>query len=166
MIEKYDVYNYFIESTKNTLGDPSRLKIPKINVDAAIVTVGVTDKGEMEAPSGPKNVGWFKLGPRPGDSGSAVLAGHYGQWKNGEGSVFDDLSKLIIGDRIYVEDENGTIITFAVKELRTYDPNANTLDVFASSDGKAHLNIITCEGTWIASQKTYSNRLVVFADRE
>jgi LPXTG-site transpeptidase (sortase) family protein len=145
---------------------PVRLKIPKINVDAAFEYVGLDPLGAMDIPKGPANVAWFNLGPRPGENGSAVIAGHYGRWKNGEGSVFDNLNKLGKGDRVYVEDENGAIISFVVRESRKYDPEADASDVFGSNDGKSHLNLITCEGVWNETEKSYSSRLVVFADKE
>lgn len=147
-------------------GLPVRLKIPSIKVDATVEYVGTTANGEMDIPKSPGSVGWYKLGKRPGEKGSAVIAGHYGRWKNGEGSVFDDLNKLKEGDSIYVEDENGTTITFIIREFQTLEPDADALAIFASSDGKAHLNLITCEGTWNKNSKSYSKRLVVFADEK
>lgn len=147
-------------------GLPVRLKIPSINVDAAIDPMGMTPSGAMEVPSGAKNVGWFKLGPRPGDEGSAVLDGHYGRWANGDGSVFDNLNKLKKGDKVYIEDEEGATYTFIVREFRDYDPKADASSVFVSNDGRSHLNIITCEGVWNKVSKSYSKRLVVFTDKE
>ncbi|MDO8655387.1 MAG: sortase, partial [bacterium] len=149
-----------------SLGLPTRLKIPSIRVDAGFQYVGLASDGAMDAPKGPADVGWFNLGPRPGENGSAVIAGHYGRWKTGEGSVFDDLNKLSQGDKLYVEDEKGAVVTFVVRESRKYDPNADASDVFGSNDGKSHLNLVTCEGVWDKVSKTYSNRLVVFTDRE
>jgi LPXTG-site transpeptidase (sortase) family protein len=154
------------ESQKISIGLPVRLGIPKIHIDAAIERVGLTSQGDMGAPKGPDDVVWYKFGPRPGETGSAVIAGHYGRWLNGEGSVFDNLNKLKRGDKLYVKDEKGAVSTFVVRELRRYNPNGDDTDVFRSNDGKAHLNLITCEGVWNEAQKTYSNRLVVFADKE
>jgi len=151
---------------QSSSGPPVRLKIPKINVDAALEHVGLTREGEVGVPRVPTNAAWFDLSPRPGDHGSAVITGHYGRWENGQGSVFDDLDKLSKGDTLSVEDEKGAIATFVVREFRTYGPSESAPDVFASSDGKAHLNLITCAGDWIKTQKTYSKRLVVFADKE
>ncbi|MDO8486144.1 MAG: class F sortase [Candidatus Staskawiczbacteria bacterium] len=145
---------------------PIFLKIPKINVDVAFEYVGVTSDGAMDVPKGPDNVAWFKLGPKPGEIGSSVISGHYGTWENGKGSVFDNLYKLRKGDKIYIENDRGVIISFVVRESRRYDPNENASEVFISSDGKAHLNIITCDGVWNEIYKTYSKRLVVFADKE
>ncbi len=144
-------------------GLPIRIKIPKIGVDAALEYVGVTAQGAMAVPKGPDNAAWFDLGPRPGDNGSAVIAGHEG-WKNNIQAVFDNLHTLQKGDQIYVTDEKGAVATFVVREVRTYDQNANAGGVFNSTDGKAHLNLITCEGVWNKIQKSYSDRLVVFTD--
>ncbi len=147
-------------------GLPVRLRIPNINVDAPVIQVGITPDGAMGVPKGPAEVAWFSLGTRPGEIGSAVVSGHFGPWKTGEGSVFDNLNKLKNGDKLYIEDDRGAIITFVVRESRLYDPKADSSGVFGSSDGKAHLNVVTCEGIWDKVNKTYSNRLVVFADKE
>jgi LPXTG-site transpeptidase (sortase) family protein len=144
---------------------PVRLEIPEIGVDAAIEYVGLTAQGVMGVPVGPSDVAWLDQGPRPGANGSAVIAGHEG-WKDGVAAVFDNLGKLKIGDKVYVLDGQGTKVTFVVRNMKTYDQNGDVPEVFASSDGKAHLNLITCEGTWNATQKSYSNRLVVFTDGE
>src|SRR5947209_5303481 len=74
-------------------GLPVHLKIPSINVDAAIEGVGLTPDGTMDVTKEAQGVAWYKLGRRPGERGSAVIAGHYG-WKNGRAAAFDNLSKL------------------------------------------------------------------------
>ncbi len=143
---------------------PVRLKIPKINIDADFVYVGLMPDGTMDSPKGPINVGWYKLGFRPGEIGSAVIAGHFG-WKDNIKAVFDDLSKLRKDDKIYVEDFKGETYTFIVREIKKYGALADADEVFNSIDGIAHLNLITCGGVWNKSEKSYSNRLVVFTDR-
>ena len=153
-------------TTKQTvIGLPIRLKIPKINVDASVIYVGLTSSGAMDIPKGPDEVAWFNLGPRPGENGSAVIDGHFG-WKNNIPAVFDNLYKLKKGDKIYIEDDAGKTITFVVIEIGLYNQNGDASNVFGSNDEKAHLNLITCEGIWNATQKSYSNRLVVFSDKE
>lgn len=141
--------------------------IPKIGVDAAIEYVGVTPDGSMGIPSGPSTTAWFDLGPRPGEIGTAVIDGHFG-WKDNIPAVFDDLHTLQKGDILQVQDDKGATINFVVREVRTYGQN-QTKDAFGAlgpSDGKAHLNLITCEGIWSSSQKSYADRLIVFADAE
>ncbi len=153
------------ESDFSLVGKPIRLRIPIIGVDAAIDYVGLAVDGAMAVPENQGEVAWFELGPRPGENGSAVMAGHYGL-KGGQASVFDDLYKLRQGDRLYVENEEGVIISFIVRESRRYDPKADASEVFVSDDGQAHLNLITCEGIWNKDLKTYSERLVVFTDKD
>lgn len=148
-----------------SVGLPARLKIPVIGVDSAVIPVGLTSDGAMEVPKGPADVAWFNLGPRPGESGSAVIAGHYG-WKNNIPAVFVNLHKLSKGDKISVEDEKGVTTTFVVREIRTYSKDRVAPDVFGSDDDKAHLNLITCTGVWNKAEKTRSDRLIVFTDKE
>lgn len=151
-------------STKEDSFLPVRIKIPTIDIDATVDHVGIDPDGSMDVPSGPESVAWFNLGPRPGEIGSAVINGHSG-WKNGTATVFDDLYKLKKGDKIYVEDGKGITTIFVVRERRKYDPAADTGRVFGSSDGKSHLNLITCAGIWNDADKTHSERLVVFTDK-
>ncbi len=150
-----------IESQQENPGFPVRLKIPRINVDATIEYVGLTSHGEMEVPRDAANAGWFDLGPRPGENGSAVIAGHVDA-DDGKAGVFTDLHKLKGGDKLYVQDSEGRITPFIVRESRTYDPGY-AVEVF-SLNSSAYLNLITCDGVWDGAKKSYSKRLVVFAD--
>jgi LPXTG-site transpeptidase (sortase) family protein len=144
---------------------PVRLRIPQIGVDTTFEYVGLTTEGAMDAPKGPDHVAWFNLGPRPGETGSAIVAGHYG-WKNSIPAVFDNLGKLQKGDKFSIQDKQGVITTFAVQEVRAFGEHDDASSVFGSRDDGAHLNLITCGGIWNATTKSYSNRLVVFSDKE
>lgn len=144
---------------------PIRLEIPVINVDSTIEYVGIDKDGAMGVPQGPSNVAWYNLGPRPGEVGSAVIDGHYG-FKNGIPAVFDNLYKIKIGDKVNVLDNKGVITTFIVRKIAKYDPSADATQVFTSTDGKAHLNLITCTGTWNSVLQSHNSRLVVFTDKE
>ena len=144
-------------------GLPVRLKIPAIGVDSAIEDALITPDGRMDVPSGSVDVAWFALGPHPGQVGSAVIGGHFGI-QNGKKFVFYDLDKLVVGDKIYVLDDNANTITFQVKRIQLFDRNGDATTVFSSSDGIAHLNLITCEGVWNQINGSYPERRVVFTD--
>ncbi len=146
------------------VGLPARLKIPKLNINAAIEYVGLTPSGLMNVTKSLDTVSWFKFGQIPGLNGSAVIAGHSGE-ANGVTAVFNDLHRLQPGDKLSVEDDKGASITFVVRGSRSYDPAADASTVFGSNDGASHLNLITCEGIWNNTSKSYSKRLVVFTDR-
>ncbi|MEO8065235.1 MAG: sortase [Candidatus Doudnabacteria bacterium] len=143
-------------------GQPLRLVIPSLNVDAAIENVGETAGGAMDVPKRPEDVGWYDQGPKPGQEGSSVIAGHL-DWTNGKAAVFYNLNKLVKGDMVQILTENGESVPFAVRETRFYDFDAKVPEVY-SSDSGAHLNLVTCAGVWDKSKKTYSKRFVVFAD--
>lgn len=140
---------------------PMRLVIPAIDVNTNIQNLGVTLKGALEVPNNAVDAGWFDLGPRPGERGSAVIAGHF-DGKNGEAGVFTNLDKLKPGDMLYVKDDKGVSTAFVVRGSRTYDPGYAE-EVFSTNDG-SHLNLITCDGVWDGVKKSYTKRLVVFAD--
>ena len=148
---------------KIVISPPVQLKIETIGVDAVVNHVGINAAGDMDIDETPDQLAWYKLGPAPGDEGSAVIAGHYG-WKNGVPSAFNDLHKLFRGDKITVQSGDGELKTFVVTRLARYSPDQDATDVFRSDDGKAHLNLITCEGSWNNSANTYTQRLVVFTD--
>ena len=142
-------------------GMPTQLRIPKIKVDAAIDEMGLTSGGDLAAPKGPTTAGWYEAGPRPGSTGSSVIDGHYG-WVGGKAAIFDDLHMLQRGDMVYTEDKKGVSTGFMVTGSRLYGPNEDDTAVFRSGDGKARLNLITCQGSWNAGQQSYQARLVVF----
>jgi LPXTG-site transpeptidase (sortase) family protein len=148
--------------TASYRGLPIRLKIPAIGVDTAIEYMGNTAGGDMAAPNSLVNAGWYKFGPLPGETGSAVIAGHVVGFKD-EPGVFKQLDKLKAGDTLLVIDAKGQSASFTVREARTYDPKQQHDEVFNSASGM-HLNLITCAGDWDSSHQHYLKRLVVFAD--
>ena len=153
------------EVTQSSSGLPTQLIIPTINVNAQIISLGLASDGSVDVPKGPHQTSWFNLGPKPGEKGSAVISGHYGIWKNGTDSVFNLLPNLKIGDNIYVKDEKGITHSFVVEKTKIYGKNEIVPEIFNKNDD-AYLNIITCNGTWLANEKTYSQRLVVFAKEQ
>lgn len=140
---------------------PMRLRIPAIKVEANIEEVGVNTKGEMEVPGNILEVGWFKVGPKPGEKGSAVISGHF-DGKNNEAGVFVNLDKLKVGDKVYIEDNDGSSHSFVVREARTYVPGYAD-EVFGKGES-VHLNLITCDGVWDGTKKSFSRRLVIYTD--
>jgi len=146
-------------------GLPVRLKVPAIGVDSAIEDALITPDGRMDVPSGTKNVAWFALGPNPGEKGSAVIGGHYGFYQGNTGpTVFYKLDQLKVGEKIYIVDDKGDTLAFVVRAIKLFDRNADATTVFTSSDGLAHLNLITCEGVWNKVNDSYPQRRVVFTD--
>lgn len=150
---------------KTNDGHPVRIQISKISVDAAFQYNGLKSDGTMEIPNNVTDVGWFTGSVKPGERGTSVVTGHVAQIRGGvitKPGVFSNLTELKVGDTLSVTNDKGELLTFVVRESRSYDPSADATDVFAAKDNDAHMNIITCEGTWNPGQLSYSQRLVVF----
>lgn len=144
-----------------TSSEPSRLVIPSLHVDAAVQYVGVTKNGAMGIPNNFTDVAWYKYGPVPGQLGSAVIDGHVDNGLSLAG-VFKHLVDIKIGDDVYVVDKEGTRLHFVVTDIESYPyQDAPSSLIFGQTD-VARLNLITCEGVWVPSDKTYDHRLVVF----
>ncbi len=143
-------------------GLPIALSIERIGVSVPIEAVGVTTGGDMGIPKNENDVGWYKYGPRPGASGSAVIVGHFDTKKSPQG-VFYNLQELDPGDIVEVLDDKQQVFKFKVLGTKVYDYNASSVEVFATSS-KPRLNLITCAGDWLPSHKLYNKRIVVFTE--
>lgn len=140
---------------------PDRLTIPEIGVDADIQYVGITAGGNMGVPSNFTDVGWYKYGTVPGQLGSAVIDGHVDNAIGLDG-VFKNLEKLRVGDEVFVETKGGRKLRFVVTEVTTYGYKEVPNDRLFSRTDARRLNLITCGGSWIKTEKTYDERVVVY----
>ena len=140
---------------------PVTLSIPKINVTAKVVPVGLTSRGDMDVPNNTVDVGWYKYGANPGNSGTAVIDGHLDS-ASGKPGVFYNLKGLSKNDKITVSDGSHTA-TFAIDHITAYNQLAHPEEVFNSGAG-THLNLITCTGSWDEASGRYNQRLVIFAN--
>ncbi|MGH2544067.1 MAG: sortase domain-containing protein, partial [Ardenticatenaceae bacterium] len=128
-------------------GQPWRLRIPSIGVDAAIEYVGQDSQGRMGVPEAVENVAWYQPGVRPGEPGNAAVSGHLDDYKQ-DPAVFWRLNELSAGQIVTIVDEYGTERHFEVigKEIYPYD-QAPLLRIFGPAES-ANLNLITCNGIW------------------
>lgn len=143
---------------------PIRLTIPKINVDAEVINIGITENWSLDIPKDIKKVGLYNLWPTPWEKGSTVIDWHFGRI-NKKPAVFNNLFKLQKWDEIHFHDSKWNIITFIVSKIKIYDENDSTTEIFTSNDWKSHLNIITCEWSRDKTKKSYTNRLVIFSEK-
>ncbi len=140
---------------------PARLKIPSLGVNAEVESVGIKEDGTMGTPLDFDHVSWYSPGARPGAEGSAVFAGHVNNALLKPG-VFEHLSQVVVGDYITVEDKEGKTLVYRVSSVTEYPANAATDSIFATS-GPTQITLITCDGDWVPSKKTFDKRLVVVA---
>lgn len=169
------IYNYVHNVTGNqtlsptsSAGKPARLRVPRLGVDAPVMSVGQTASGAMDAPTSTAynspywtSVFWYKLGAEPGQAGNVVIAGHVNR-VGGDPAVFWGLGSLQPGDMVSVVTQDGNVINYKVDRVVVYPANYPGQDAFNAVFGPTtqhHLNLITCSGVWTGNG--YDQRLVV-----
>jgi LPXTG-site transpeptidase (sortase) family protein len=140
---------------------PSRMYIPSLNIDANVQHVGIAASGNMGVPSNFTDVGWYRYGTVPGQRGSAVIDGHVDNGLSLPG-VFKRLSEIKVGDDVYIEDSEGQKLHFVVYDVEVYPYKSVPMKTVFAASGTANLNLITCEGSWLQSGRTYDHRIVVY----
>ncbi|WP_129311358.1 class F sortase [Streptomyces sp. L2] len=142
---------------------PTRLLIPKISVNAPF-TVLVTNASDQLQPPPADNtnlVGWYSAGVSPGETGTAVIAGHVDTKTSA--AVFANLYLLKPGDTFSVERADGRTATFVVDDAENFDKdNFPSKRVYADAD-RPEVRLITCSGAYDHTAKDYTENLVVFA---
>ncbi|MEV4436949.1 class F sortase [Streptomyces sp. NPDC049555] len=142
---------------------PVRVRVPAAGVDASpILDLGLTDDGTVEVPSVAQadRIGWYDKGVTPGETGPAVLIGHY---DTAEGpAVLKDVARIKAGDPVVVTRADGSTATFTVRELQQVDKkNFPTQKVYGNTT-RPELRIITCGGDLRDGHRP--DNIVIYAD--
>lgn len=142
-------------------GKPVRFQIDEIDVDAEVEHVAQDDQGRMDVPQEWENVAWYELGPRPGEQGNSVIAGHYDSFSGP--AVFFDLRELEEGDILRVITKDDEEIEFEIYEIESvHIDDADSDKIFGETDDY-NLNLVTCEGIWDTETDMYDHRLIVYS---
>jgi hypothetical protein len=142
--------------------EPTHVRIPSIEVDSALVGLGLQDDGRMEVPPGAFPAGWYTGAPTPGELGPAILAGHVDH--GGRAGVFSRLHDLQPGDAVEVSREDGTTVVFRVTQVEQHPKDTfPTVAVYGDID-HAGLRLITCGGPFDRRVRSYEDNIVVFAE--
>jgi len=147
--------------TNARVARPVYLSIPVIGVHTRLVRLGLTAQGTLQVPGSPSVAGWYTGSPRPGQVGSAVIAGHIDSYL-GPG-VFFRLRLLRPGDLVYVRHADGTLAVFRVYAEHSYaKDHFPTRRVYGPAPDP-ELRLITCGGTFDPATGSYLNNVVVYA---
>ncbi|MFG2792770.1 class F sortase [Streptomyces sp. NPDC048419] len=143
--------------------EPVRLRIPKIWVDAPFTDLHLNASGQLEPPPAADTnlVGWHVKGSAPGETGTAVIAGHVDTKTSA--AVFANLSELKKNDVFYVDRADGTTATFQVYDTETFEKSDFPSDRVYDDTPRAEARLITCAGDYDHSAHDYTDNLVVFA---
>lgn len=143
------------------VGVPTTLNIPSLGVNASIEQVGLDAQGNMDIPKDPFNAAWYAPGPRPGQRGNAVLAGHINYRGIGD-VIFARLSTMQPGDQVFITGDNGVRHRFVVTSVEIFFVNNAPLERIFGPSGTANLNLISCIGDFDPGSASYDRRVVVF----
>jgi hypothetical protein len=139
---------------------PTELKIPAISLTVSLSTLGLNADGTVQVPTDVQQPGWYRLGPSPGEIGSAVILGHVDS-SEGPG-VFFKLRSLVAGNVIEVTLADGVTAQFKVTSVVTYLKSHFPDQAVYTSDGHSALQLVTCGGTFDTSTGHYLSNIVVY----
>lgn len=143
-------------------GVPVRVRAEAIGLDAPIDPVALEGDGTMEIPDAVDRIGWYAPGVRPGQAGSAVLAGHVDSRTEGQGALFE-LRRLEPGDVLHLTDDDGAVQRFDVVARSTHPRDALPIDELFRWEGPRQLQIITCGGAFDPARGGYADNVVITA---
>jgi sortase (surface protein transpeptidase) len=142
---------------------PVSLSIPVIGVRTRLITLGLTARGTLQVPASTSVAGWYTGSPRPGQVGSAIIAGHIDSVA-GPG-VFFRLRILRPSDRIYVRYADGKLAVFRVYAERSYAKSRFPSEQVFGPAPDPELRLITCGGIFDAAIGSYLSNVVVYASQ-
>lgn len=143
---------------------PRQIEVPSLNIQGFIQRVGRVSDGSMAVPTNIHLAGWYVEGPRPGEEGVAVLDGHL-QGLYGPG-IFAHLADVKPGAEINVEFGDGSRRYFKVSKVTTYVLAEASRHLFDRLPGvTSQLNLVTCAGDFDRGQGTFTQRVIVSAER-
>ncbi|GAA2781791.1 class F sortase [Streptomyces rameus] len=145
---------------------PTRLRIPKIAVDAPFTTLSLGASGQLQPPPAADTnlVGWYSDGVSPGEPGTAIIAGHVDTVTSP--AVFANLDELEPGDRFSVERSDGHTAEFVVDDAETFAKDDFPSERVYADASRPEVRLITCAGDYDHDVRDYTDNLVVFAHLE
>jgi len=142
--------------------NPAVIRIPRLEVEASIIPLGLNDDGSIEVPKDPDQAGWWLGGPEPGETGPAVILGHVDSQEEGP-AVFFYLQYLDPGDEIHIDRVDGSTITYVVEATERHDKDEFPTDAVYGPTEQPTLRLVTCGGDFDFGVRTYEDNVIVFA---
>lgn len=153
-----DVKNYTVAANMARY-----ISIPKIDVFARVLSMGVTNKNQLRAPGNVYDAGWYNGSSLPGLPGASLIDGHVSSWSTH--GVFYGLNKLAAGDEIQITKGDGQVLTYQVvkAEIKPSD-KVDMASLLVSQDtAKPGLNLISCAGDVVPGTNEFDKRIIVYA---
>ena len=142
--------------------NPAVIRIPRLEVEASIIPLGLQEDGTIEVPEDPDQTGWWLGGPEPGETGPAVILGHVDSQEEGP-AVFYHLQYLDPGDEIHIDRVDGSTITYVVEATERHDKDTFPTDSVYGPTEEPTLRLVTCGGVFDYDVRSYQDNVIVFA---
>jgi LPXTG-site transpeptidase (sortase) family protein len=143
---------------------PIAIFIPDAEVDAPVETTIIVS-GQMQNPTGPFVVGWYRESGRLAEAGNIVMAGHLDYWGVPR-AIFFHLGALDEGDTISVLGDDGKEYPYEiewVRKINTADDGHDAIVEVIDVTPEERLTLITCGGDFDRATLEYKSRTVVRA---
>jgi sortase (surface protein transpeptidase) len=140
---------------------PAELAIPSLGTRSPLMELGLEPDRTIQVPEDPDLAGWYTGGPKPGETGPAVIVGHVDSY-TGPG-VFHRLGELAPGEEILIRRQDGSVARFAVTRVEQHPKDDfPTEAVYGDTDGR-ELRLVTCGGAFDRSARSYTDNVIVWA---
>ena len=139
---------------------PVALRIPAIGVSVPLSSLGLNADGTVQVPTKFQEPGWYKLGPSPGQMGSAVILGHVDDYTGP--AAFYRLQSLRSGDQVDVSLADGRVAHFVVQKVASYLKTQFPSQEVYASHGYSALQLVTCGGQFDSNTGHYLSNVVAY----
>lgn len=148
---------------KGAQSDPKYIKLPTINAEGFVQTVGVDQDKQVAVPNNIHMAGWFADSIKPGQRGLSIIDGHL-NGRSADG-IFVHLQNMKKDDTFTIEFGDGSTKQFKVTGIATI-ATKDAPNVLFSQNPKAtnQLNLITCGGSFDRSSRLYDKRVIVSSE--
>lgn len=155
-----------IGPTTGSVGEPVRLVIPSLDVDAPVVPIKLDRDRVLRPPNDPATVGWWDRSAQPGATkGQPLLTGH--SVRLGDGAM-DTLGDVKRGATVQImgkkdDDKDPKVASYQVQKVFVYSRKQvadHADDLFGQDHHPRRLVLVTCTD-W--DGRVYQSNIIVFA---
>ncbi|MGW8366970.1 class F sortase [Streptomyces wedmorensis] len=145
---------------------PVRVRVPAAGVDTgaggSVLRLGLNADGSVQVPSveQAERIGWYEKGVTPGETGPAVLIGHFDTARGP--AVLKDVARVRVGDEITVDRADGKAAVFRVRELEQVDKDAFPTAKVYGDTKRPELRIVTCGGELVDGHRP--DNIILYAE--
>jgi len=153
--------------TLGSVGEPVRLVIPSLDIDAPVVPIELDRERVLRPPNDPSKVGWWKRSAQPGaKTGQSLLTGH--SVRLGDGAM-DTLGDVKRGATVQIfgatngDNTEPKVASYLVQKVFVYSKDEvadHSEDLFGQGHHPRRLVLVTCTD-W--DGHVYQSNIIVYA---